>query len=450
MWLGFRHGELERSDLQTWFAAHELLMRRCTLTSGRRAAYSVQELEALTGLLAATLRGCIGRLERAGLMSWPEQQLLVKDGATGVLAAIPGLPKMCSALTNHRRTIPIPRHTVLLLARTRRPVLLATLLGHLLRGMYYRSGDCLSWGTCKASWIAQTFGVDVRNVKAARRELESLGWMRPLESPHWHRQRYGRSFVIALAWDSRVHLVASAAPKRVSPPRTRHFQGKSPPPESYRNLLKENNHQNPAIARRAGVQEQAQKPSIQSHFGHFSPADLVDPRRTKELFYRASAAGFVQATVAERLRFFAAAHRARRIGRSPCGLFVWLVRQRQFRFATDADEQAARAQLVRMPEFYFGPPSPLPAMAESGARNIASKCRESAKRRNPDEHDPSAIRRLIRESLDSASLTQPSPSHLMVDRIFCGAERGQEENVAQRPAGRPPPHFVLEAVELRP
>ena len=54
-------------------------------------------------------------------------------------------------------------------------LLLATTLGHLLRCMYYRDGRCCPDGRCKSSWIARTFGVDIRNVKAALEKSANLG-----------------------------------------------------------------------------------------------------------------------------------------------------------------------------------------------------------------------------------------------------------------------------------
>ena len=458
LWLGFRQGIVQRWDVQTYFALQELMMRRCTLAPGRRAAYSVKELESLTALSAAKLHGCIARLEHAGLVSWSEHAIRMKEGAIGTLEDLAGLSAMLSTVTNHRRTVPIPRHTVLLLARTRRPVLLATLFGHLLRGMYYRSGECLSWGTCKASWIAQAFGVDARNVKAARQELERLGWMRSLESLHWHRQRYGGSFAIALAWDSRVHLTAAANAGPISPPRMQRIRAKSPPPESYRNLLKEHNHQNRAGAVAMVFQNEprSRRSSLASVIS--CPLTLAMASEWPSCSARRTPLASCRPASPSGSDSSPPPSAPRRIARNPGGLFLWLVRKRLWRYASDADEQAARQQLSGMPEFYYGssappaaarkaPPSPIPILAK---KEYPRKCRDRPKRADPAESDSSHIRELIRQSLASACLTQTSPSHLMLDRISGGAPRGQEENVAQRPAGRRPPHFVLEAVELRP
>src|SRR5919108_295878 len=80
-----------------------------------------------------------------------------------------------------------PRRTLRFLARCRRRVLIATMLGHLLRCLYFRQGQCVGSGFCAASWIATVFGVSLRNVKLARQHLAACGWLTLVETPHWVR-----------------------------------------------------------------------------------------------------------------------------------------------------------------------------------------------------------------------------------------------------------------------
>ena len=314
-----------------------------------------------------------------------------------MLAALTGLPLMLASVVNHRRTLPVPRHTVLLLARTRRPVVLATLLGHIFRCVYYRSGECVSWGTCKSSWIAQTFGVDIRNVKAARQELESLGWMGQLESHHWHRQRYGGTFVVSLAWDSRNRTSSPGVTERISPPRKTASAPKSPPPESYRNLPTGIKDQKRAAGRLAGVQGQQIKPEGDPRLVHVVPMDLVEPRRVAELFRQAANAGLVRESSMERLQFFAAAERAKRLAsRNPAGFFVHLVRHRLWRHVSHADEEAARRILAGMPEFFYGDTPHAKFVCRASAVRTAEN---QPRQRTATER--TAIRELVQRSLDS-------------------------------------------------
>jgi hypothetical protein len=395
LWAALRERDLSLCDLRVWFGAHELVTRRCTMGKGRRAAFTEQELGGVCELAAPRVRASIRLLERMGFLSWSQGGIVLKDGTPEGAAALTGLPAMLSSVTNHRRTVPIPRHTVLLLARTRRPVSMATVLGLLFRCMYYRSGECVSWGTCKASWVAETFGVDIRNVKAARRELERLGWMRQLDSFHWHRQRYGGSFVVTLAWDSRQSPSGPRKRQTISPPQRASSPAKSPPPESYRDLPSGIKDQKRAAARRAGVQGQP-KGEGAPRLLHVVPMDLQSPGRTANLFHQALRAGLVRDAPTERLRFFAAAERANRLGSNPGGFFVTMLKKRLWQNISHGEEEAARQTLARMPEFFYGEKSQRRPAATPSA--IPSSQKGSALNATPER---AAIRELVRRSLAS-------------------------------------------------
>lgn len=394
LWSAYRAKQLKRQDVQTWFAAHELLMRRCTLRFGRKPLFCVQELESLTDIRAGSLRASIRRLEARGFLSWSEHELCIKDGSEQEQRGLTDMPAMTSAVTNHRRTLPIPRHTVLLLARTRRPVVLATILGHLFRGMYYRSGECLSWGTCKASWIAETFGVDVRNVKAARGELMKSGWMRQVESHHWHRQRYGGSFIVSLGW--------SASGRRNSPPRRAPGTAKTPPPESDRNLPKGIKNQKRDRARGSGVQGR-NKVGTEPRLTDVHPEDLTDPHRTDLLFRQAVRAGFVQNSPHERLRVFAAAERSKRKAKNPGGFFVTILRKGLWQNIANRDEEQGRRELTRLDDF-----DPVPWKPEKVHQNSAFRGPPPVQPISSDA-ESAEIRELIRASLASVTANNFPP-----------------------------------------
>jgi hypothetical protein len=131
-------------------------------------------------------------------------------------------------VTNHRRRVPVPRRMLRFLARCSRPAITAVVFGHLLRGMYYRSGQCVAGGTCKASWISTVFGLDLRTVKSARKVLVSLGWLMPLPTPQHLLNRFGPRFLIDMRW--------RAPARRQTPPRDARSAPQSPPPEKNGNL----------------------------------------------------------------------------------------------------------------------------------------------------------------------------------------------------------------------
>jgi len=75
---------------------------------------------------------------------------------------------------------------------------------------------------------------------------------------------------------------------------------------------------------------------------------LHDTARLLVLFGQAVEAGWIGGSQADQLRFVTAAEHALAVGNSnPCGLFVHLVRQGVWHFATQADEDAANLRLKR-------------------------------------------------------------------------------------------------------
>ena len=74
------------------------------------------------------------------------------------------------------------------------------MLGHLLRCLYYREQRCHSGGWCKASWIAEVFGIHLRSVKAARKHLVEIGWLRTFHTPQRVGNRWGTYTLISLSW----------------------------------------------------------------------------------------------------------------------------------------------------------------------------------------------------------------------------------------------------------
>jgi len=118
---------------------------------------------------------------------------------------------MLAQVPNHRRTVPVPRRLVRFIAGGCCRVVLATLLGHLLRCLYYRQGQCRAEGFCKVSWIAEVFEVSERAVKTARQRLEQLGLLERQSIPWWVRNTYGEKQRINLHW-ARPHVEPKPAP----------------------------------------------------------------------------------------------------------------------------------------------------------------------------------------------------------------------------------------------
>lgn len=332
-WLAYRQGHIRFMDLRVWFAAHEMVERRCVLAKNRLPSYTLAELGRLTASAGGEhLHSFLHRLAAANLLRWSSTEI-----AFLWCEADPSLAPMLAHVPNHRRKVPVPRRVIRYLATARQPAVVATILGLCLRGLYHRAGACHAGGTCKASWVAETFAVCVRSVRRARQQLEDLGWVTPVAMPHWHQQRFGESFVINLRWQN-----PGCQPRPALSPRPPSSTTELSPPESHKDLPAELQHTEPGRPVRAGASASPKsdhRPTLKA----VTPVDLEDPLRLDVLWRQAVEGQLLRDSPAERLNFFAAAWHARRVGdRNPPGLFAAVVRRRLWSAISLADEDGAR------------------------------------------------------------------------------------------------------------
>src|SRR5688500_18068865 len=70
-WTAYRQKLIEFRDLRVWFAAHEVVSRRCQTGKGRVPNHTLAELKGLVGGVGGEhLRASLHRLERHGLLKW--------------------------------------------------------------------------------------------------------------------------------------------------------------------------------------------------------------------------------------------------------------------------------------------------------------------------------------------------------------------------------------------
>ncbi len=351
-WGEYRAGNVEYRDVRVWFAAHELVARRCTLGKGRKPAYNEQELAGLVKGRGKHFRSSLRRLEARSLLCFGESALT--------------FPRPETTSRQERRLIPVPRRTLRFLASCRRPVVAATVLGHLVRCLYYRDGLCLPKGTCKASWVSDTFGVDVRGVKGARKQLAEIGWLRLVDSQHWHRQRWGATAVINLSWAGPTEgQVASTK----SPPRAPRDRPELPPPESNKELPSESRNQEPKALEISGFfKGEGEPPSL----SNVRLEDLLRFSRTEALYRQAVARGWVKHSESQALNWVGAAVRAKCVSGDPVKIFVGIVRKGLWHHVTNEQEDRARAAMTRYregdPNLFGLLPSPEAADRRSRSR----------------------------------------------------------------------------------
>jgi len=245
------------------------------------------------------------------------------------------------------RLLALPRRLLRHLARPGPPAVAATLLGHALRCLWRRAGDHRLVGSCSAEFVAHVFGIHVRNVKAARRRLQADGWLRSIAAPRWHVQRFGARWAITPPAARRAASLPVPSGTESPPPQPRRGT-KTPPPETKRTLP--TGVQEPEAAGRrtlvsAGKSQKHAAPNLR----HIEADDLRDDERLRRLLRQALGRRWLSDSEADRLRCFAAAEHALRVGtRNPAGLFAWLLQRRCWSFITGEDEERARRRLRRL------------------------------------------------------------------------------------------------------
>jgi hypothetical protein len=295
-------------------------------------------------------------------------------------------------IANRRRRVPVPRRTLRLLARASRPVLVATVLGHLFRCVYSKGVLVASEGSVASSWVAAVFDVDQRNVKCARSTLAAMDWLAFVDCDHWHRQRYGQRVNVNLTWQDR-QCSKMGLDVRQSPPQGLPNSTKIPPPKENRKLLKGLKNQKPKVsAERAGVQ-------IRKHglpdLGNVQREDLQDAARLMLLYDQARDRGIVGGSEHERLQFATAAVRAsRRATSNTGGFFIRLVRDRLFHHATAVEESLAQRMLKR---------HLFESVATPEARDTATR----TKIVNPPHSDVRLVARLSRAATEGGYTGDP-------------------------------------------
>jgi hypothetical protein len=357
-WRACQARPLGIGDFRTWLACHELEARRCAVEDDRAPIYGYTELARLLDVTEKRARASVNRLGVAGLLTW-------SDSAIEFLDPRIDLAGLDDTIGRGQGSLAIPRRMLRFLAHGARPALIATVLAILLRCLSRRKAGFDGRGRVKAAWIARVFGVDVRRVKAARRELVERGWIEPEPAPRWATNRWGGCYRIDLAWD-RVKPGGSSLPL----PHLADGPGLPPPVSDPEPLRERIQNQEPAggptgFSIKGSEDENKTLPA--PTLDDVRIEDLKDTGRLLDLHRQAIDRKLVGSSEADRLKFFAAAEHAMAIGKgNPPGLFAWLVRNGCWRYLTGADEDRAN---TRIKAFLRGPE--LPRMAPSASRRPA-------------------------------------------------------------------------------
>lgn len=359
-WSAYRAGRIRPLELQVWFAAQAVVAKRCTLASGREPSFQVEEVAKLVGRDVAVVTRALRRLGRSCVLSWSKSHVTFgrgdaeRDGEVATMLQRAG--------HNARRPVPVPRRTLELLAKGQGRVMTAAILGHLLRCVFFSSGRTRERGysfegRVKAGWVAEVFGVSLRGVKGARKELLNLGWLVKGESGQWALNRWGSRVSVNPAWNVRPEAVQGTSHAISAPPQIETAPVSAPLRSNQNPLRGVYNNQKPASGRpdgpfQAGTKKE--KPVLRD----VKREDLADVDRLRALFTEATSRKWVRGSEAEFLEFVAAAEHAKRVGdRNPAGLFIRVVRDQLSRFISGSDEDAAWRRIKRHEERGFEEPT---------------------------------------------------------------------------------------------
>jgi hypothetical protein len=328
-WQSLRGGTIDWTGFRTWLACFEMVERRLACRDQRTPDYDATELAALLGTQdAASVRTALRRLRSAGLVAWKAPNLSLLGGRK-------------STLTAKGRWVPFPRRLLRHLVRSRGRAYVATALGHVLRCVYFRSGQCVSGGYVKTSWVCETFDISERAAKEARGLLAAAGWLSVLDAAQTRLNRYGAPVVVKL----------SGLPDRDSALQEAECTPQSAPPDKHIKLSsRRSDHPQPA----AGASDASGIGKARMNRPRLSdvqPQDLHDPARTVALFAQAERQGLVTRSEADKLNFLAAAEHAKRIAtRNVGGLFATIVRKRFYKVISHEDEDAGRRVMRHLRE----------------------------------------------------------------------------------------------------
>jgi len=349
-WWAYRTGFLPRYlDFRVYLALHEVAERRLADARNRKRKINPRlivvpprselllEIRSLVGSTSDRLvRGALFRLESTGLVTLAGRFL----GFATTPAALRNAPKslltVLGGVTSERR-LPVPRAMLCMMARSATPALAATVFGCLLKCVWWRRSELHVEGFCTAAFVSKRFGVDERSVKRARAELRRVGWLVSVmgrngeghEHPNltWRRERVNGSN------EGELGTVLSPPPVKQDTKMSSHT--------TCTQLRSGSKDQQLTKQRGTGIRV-GREPSQAPRLSNIQACDLRSVERIQVLFEEAVARRLLKGTPAGRLRFFAAAARAARLGsRNPCGFFAAIVRHGLWHVISQADEDRA-------------------------------------------------------------------------------------------------------------
>jgi len=300
--------------------------------------FRLAEIASLTGLTKKAVKRELRCLKRAAVLSWSEKCITpnpcIIEGSDALLNALAGK-------RSPKRPIPVPRSVLRFVAASPQASCGKTMLGYVVRGLTIdrKGGGIRSAGSVKASWIADTFGLSLRSVKAGRKALIASNFINK-DTASFQRKlnRDGAYFQVNLMWSEE-----EGRGQKIAPPAAKKDSQFAPP---YKDLKTSYEIKNQKAQSRAlklpGVckANTGREPNLRA----VTPEDLKSFTRARALFFQAVQAGWIRGSESDFLNWVAAAVRANTAKkvREPVRVFVSIVRGKRWELISQAQEDRAR------------------------------------------------------------------------------------------------------------
>ena len=351
IWAALKLKLITWHQLRVWIALHEVRTWRDTRNPTQRNLFRFTHrliAQALGNKNAGSrLKKALADLELLGLACLTPTEL-------SFTASLDDLPhelraetdRMLKTLGNNgtTRSIRMPRRLMRHIIRSRpRPLRAALIFGMLLRIMAIKR---YGWykGCLTTALLVEVSGFSHSRIKHERAALVTEGYFERLETPARVRQQHGDWYALAHNLPTTSGLRSNPDKQPPRPPK----EGNPQPPirKPVPSFGMERNQflpPNPGLSHLPSTPEPTAAPS----WNCIRPEDLSEPRRRAALHKDACYNSAIGSTSAERLTFYAAIARARRLGTlNPCGMLRRIVQTTAYHgYIADCDEEQARAWL---------------------------------------------------------------------------------------------------------
>ena len=339
-------------DLCSWIALWEVRTWRDTREPGQRNIFKFCPRRVAQALgrnrAGSQLKKSLAHLQHLGLAHLSPTEISFAESLDALPPDLRAETKRILKVlgnNNSSRAIRMPRRLMrhILKSPRPRPVRAAVIFGMLLRIMMIKRNRWYK-GCLTAALLVDVTGFNESRIKHERAAVVRDGFFDRLETPARVRRQQGDWYALghALPVPSDPHKGPKLQPRQ---PRNR--PDLQPPIKKPVPSFGIERNQFPSPTPGASRSPTTPQPTAAPSWHHIQPEDLREPRRRAALHKSACHNGVIGDSFAERLTFYAAIARARRLGTiNPCGMLRRIVQTTAYHgYIANCDEDQARAWL---------------------------------------------------------------------------------------------------------